>query len=1091
MSIDTYANFVRNPTKGDVIIFEVEVYDLDNVLHTFYWSGPRPSNSPEIAKYKPRVRSGGINYEGPSFDVHNPSWGVLQPPSPAPLVVSQFDADLDPYISYRWPGAVVTVKHGGYTSDGWLPLSEWETINVVEIGGVPDFNVGDATFPLRNKDARFDDVVEDRKLAALGWGIQGDGANVGVSFNPFSPGVGIRSRSEGRVGDSGNNVIVTRPVGGPDPQIGDELTIAIGSHSNDTAGTYDDWDLDTGSLPSGWTLEEEGVSSQGGVAAHRVFLFKKIVSGTEPASYTFPGTGTPCARCWEFVNWYGQHATTPLPVTNEDSPDAADATAESPTVTTPNAKDIVYRVWVTQNGDTGTLNPNDDLTPMANLKKKTGTSNSCCLRTARRIQPVAGAAGVAVLSLPSNSRHAAITAAIGNRVSGGDPDKLDLVNSFTMQFALVYGSTGATQHLKGWEATPFRVSFDSNDHLVLSWEKGAVPDQVVTSYTFVDGRRYHVEIVVQNAIITITVYDWLTADEDPQQFTAGGYNGRDSFTAGDEYTYLYNDNAGSPSQFSRCQLWSCRLWDYVVTNEDLKDRRMRPLNESEKYDPGLIHYVDFAENGSGLIIGDRALSPADGFLRTTVTGPTTINAVAAVPGTPQYFERLAGSFITDGWVVGRAFTPTNFTNSANAGRSIYIRALTATRLYVEGVKLANETGSGNETLTSYDWRPTLTGTVDQLGQEVPNVFGGPIRSVPGLQVEISPVNGTYFMIHPSAIEDFIEIQEGGFKRSISSDFFGNDLESWNAFQCILPDVGTTTTYRGDIGSFYKHRIKPTKPSTCTVLGDSLGGTFVYTAADIVRRVLTTRGEEPLADPADLDTSSITTLNTDNSSPIGTLVGNGETIRDFCRRVLGSIGAVVWQRRDGTFRFERFEGAYGAPTRSYDSYVTVIDSVRALPVELPVKEVVFKYEKNWLVQTRDQLDGNVTDPKLLAFLLSEWRKESRRRWQVAANFLRSRVMTVESYFSHPDSAFIHAGNEASRLLTLFGTVPQFFDISIRQGSSPTQFLDRIRLTISDIDHDNELRSRLGVDSSVFVVVGISDDREQGLEHLRVWRQDINA
>jgi hypothetical protein len=78
------------------------------------------------------------------------------------------------------------------------------------------------------------------------------------------------------------------------------------------------------------------------------------------------------------------------------------------------------------------------------------------------------------------------------------------------------------------------------------------------------------------------------------------------------------------------------------------------------------------------------------------------------------------------------------------------------------------------------------------------------------------------------------------------------------------------------------------------------------------------------------------------------------------------------------------------------------------------------------------------------------------------------------------------------LDLFDTVPQCFDVSVRQATTaPTEFLEQVTVRIEDIDRDNALRTRLGVGTKTFVTIGVADDKRSGLEKLRIWRKDHEA
>ena len=309
----SYAAYLAAPGRQDSFAYIITVPDSTGTTQTLYWCRgeltTEPGDTPANTVFQPRVLQGGIEYESPEFDPHNPSWGVMGQPQPKDLVALQIDGDLDALRAYRWAGAQIEVRHGGVCRDGRLAFSLWQTISIPEVDGWPTWDLDRMKLPLRAMDARFDMPAERRKLASLGWCIEGDGAKAGASFNPFAPGVRLRGSETGKKGDYGADLVVTRP----DPVVtGDLLLCSITTHSNLVSGSYSDWTCSSG-LPAGWTLlDDTAAGPVGHVYAHRTIVAYKVAGASEPASYTFTGTGTPCDRCWEVTVWYGQDGTTPV-----------------------------------------------------------------------------------------------------------------------------------------------------------------------------------------------------------------------------------------------------------------------------------------------------------------------------------------------------------------------------------------------------------------------------------------------------------------------------------------------------------------------------------------------------------------------------------------------------------------------------------------------------------------------------------------------------------------------------------------------------------------------------------------------------------
>lgn len=89
----------------------------------------------------------------------------------------------------------------------------------------------------------------------------------------------------------------------------------------------------------------------------------------------------------------------------------------------------------------------------------------------------------------------------------------------------------------------------------------------------------------------------------------------------------------------------------------------------------------------------------------TVNTPVQIDVVAAA----KTFTRLSGSFVADGYVAGNEITGANFANAGNNAAFIISTVTALVITVVTGTGMVNETGSGDETLTSDDELATGNG----------------------------------------------------------------------------------------------------------------------------------------------------------------------------------------------------------------------------------------------------------------------------------------------------------------------------------------------------------------------------------------------
>lgn len=113
-------------------------------------------------------------------------------------------------------------------------------------------------------------------------------------------------------------------------------------------------------------------------------------------------------------------------------------------------------------------------------------------------------------------------------------------------------------------------------------------------------------------------------------------------------------------------------------------------------------------NVSGTINSELSHGSHEDFLRSVLyndwtsvdTGATTLNAVA----TGNKYTRVAGSFVTDGFIVGQWVEIAGFATAGNSGWA-KVTAVIALEITVAGLTLTDETGGGDEQISSkyMDW----------------------------------------------------------------------------------------------------------------------------------------------------------------------------------------------------------------------------------------------------------------------------------------------------------------------------------------------------------------------------------------------------
>ncbi len=211
--------------------------------------------------------------------------------------------------------------------------------------------------------------------------------------------------------------------------------------------------------------------------------------------------------------------------------------------------------------------------------------------------------------------------------------------------------------------------------------------------------------------------------------------------------------------------------------------------------------------------------------------------------------------------------------------------------------------------------------------------------------------------------------------------------------------------------------KPDGLVTCDVKGSKLGASYSGTVADIMNYIVQAYGG---FSSGDIDSASITALNTKNSAEVGYYTGlNNINILDCLDFLADSIGAFYGTNRAGKFFVGRFE----APAAS--SLVITQDDIKKDTITReqffsPVWQTIYNYRKNWSVQDPGSLATSVPSDKQAlyqqSFLTTEISDSA-----VAAKFQAAVQLIVNSGI-YDDTA---ADTERSRLQALYGVRRSIF------------------------------------------------------------------
>jgi hypothetical protein len=417
---------------------------------------------------------------------------------------------------------------------------------------------------------------------------------------------------------------------------------------------------------------------------------------------------------------------------------------------------------------------------------------------------------------------------------------------------------------------------------------------------------------------------------------------------------------------------------------------------------------------------------------------------------------------------GRELTSTE---AASSNLKLYCRKNDAS-----GTAVADASSSpSNGTITGagYNWLPSLQGNADLSGRVLPDGFGLVEDASPVLVYEPTRI----YQVHSRNASAISDVSEGG-----GAVTFGSAYTDWQAFL-----LATTTAARYDAlictdGTFIRLGSNPTKPISVTFTGDATGSGYISTAADITRRIVTTRGGSPLTDPGDLNTTSFSDLNTANSSVIGLYFTSETSIEAAINRALASVGAVAWfGRADRKFRVKRFAGASGPAVITLTE--TDIISIEPIEPEQPLWEEVLLYRHNYSVLTQDQLASGAITTARQAFLEKDARRLRRLSEATRRRHKYARSEVIDTYLTTEAAAI----TEADRRLALFSGTPRAYRIEARLTALQLDRMDIVAVDLKDLSASGAEQNRLDLTGVNFVVLANGERSTESKATLTVWRE----
>lgn len=266
---------------------------------------------------------------------------------------------------------------------------------------------------------------------------------------------------------------------------------------------------------------------------------------------------------------------------------------------------------------------------------------------------------------------------------------------------------------------------------------------------------------------------------------------------------------------------------------------------------------------------------------------------------------------------------------------------------------------------------------------------------------------------------------------------------------------------------------PAGSITCDVYGAAPSGVYKTTVADIVEHILLTYGG---ISTSEINSASLSALNTKNSSIVGIYVDSQTNITNIIDKLCGSIGAYWFFDRLGMFIMGRFEAPALSSSTFSDNDLIELERVQSSDEDkgIPSHRVIVTYSVNFTVQSSDSLAGGVTESRR-AFLEKDVRSAYSTDSNVIITHPLATAISRESFLVYESDAL----SEASRVLNLYNIMRDFYKIILPNDviTSQLNLGDTITIKI------NRFGLNQGKD---FIITALADQSpDVGKTEIEIW------
>ena len=358
----------------------------------------------------------------------------------------------------------------------------------------------------------------------------------------------------------------------------------------------------------------------------------------------------------------------------------------------------------------------------------------------------------------------------------------------------------------------------------------------------------------------------------------------------------------------------------------------------------------------------------------------------------------------------------------------------------------------------------LEGTdLDVKGRVKPLIYGQVFNIIP---VAVNPLKQIY-QVADNPIEDIQFVYDSGIALTRETPDYANETDLLD--DLLKPAAGHYRVFEG----YFRLNTRPVGVLTADAVEGALAAD--RSVAQILERMALQVGIPAL----DINNADVIALDAANDSPVGIYIDQDFTAIQAMDEVAQSIGAYFGFDQLGIFRMGRLEAPMNMPVVTIDEN-TIIGNELERTVSrdegrgIPSYRVNLQYAKNYTVQGLDQLAAALADERAAELALDYRGVTSEDLDVLLKHRLSPELNRITLLINELD-----AQAEADRLLTLYSTLREVYEVTVR--------LEDDIISLLDIGEEVQIKyRRFGLNmGKTFIVIGLEVDYQLNRASLTLW------